>query len=126
MSTRPRSSNRWRALQGDLPAPDALLVEVDESFHVALSHATANHVLAQTLETVNDRIRPVCKHDFLTADRIEATVAEHWGIVTAVLDRDVPLAVTLMRAHVGESMAVGENRATAAITAMALHRRPMC
>lgn len=63
---------------------------------MAHSHATANHVLAQTPDTVNGRIRPVPMHDFLTADRIEATVAKHLGIVTAVLDRDVPLAVTLM------------------------------
>lgn len=116
--------DRWRALQGDLPAPDPTFVEVDESFHVALSRASGNHALADTLETVNHRIRPVRMHDFLTADRIEATVAEHLGIVEAVLAGDVPTAVERMRAHVGESMAVVERRAARAITHMALRRRP--
>ena len=116
--------DRWRALQGDLPAPDPTFVEVDESFHVALSRASGNHALADTLETVNHRIRPVRMHDFLTADRIEATVAEHLGIVEAVLAGDVPTAVERMRVHVGESMAVVERRAARAITHMALRRRP--
>lgn len=115
--------DQWRGLRADLPAPDAMFVEVDESFHVALSRATGNHVLTQMLETVNDRIRPVRMHDFLTEDRIEATVSEHLGIVAALLDRDVPRALDRMRAHVGESMSVVEGRAAAAITTMALHRR---
>jgi len=115
--------DRWRGLHADLPAPDAMFVEVDESFHVALSRATGNHVLAKTLETVNDRIRPVRMHDFLTEDRIEATVSEHLGIVAAVLDRDVPRALDRMRSHVGESMSVVEGRAVTALTTMALHRR---
>lgn len=115
--------DRWRALGEDLPAPDATFVEVDESFHVSLSRASGNHALAETLETVNARIRPVRMHDFLTADRIEATVAEHLGIVGAVLDGDLVLATERMKVHVGESMAVVERRAASAITAMALRRR---
>ena len=115
--------DRWRALGEDLPAPDATFVEVDESFHVTLSRASGNHALAETLETVNARIRPVRMHDFLTADRIEATVAEHLGIVGAVLDGDLALATERMRVHVGASMVVVERRAARAITAMALRRR---
>ncbi len=116
--------DRWRALQRDLPAPDPTFVEVDESFHVALSRASGNHALADTLETVNHRIRPVRMHDFLTADRIEATAAEHLGVVEAVLAGDVPTAVERLRVHVGESMAVVERRAARAITYRALRRRP--
>lgn len=116
--------DRWRALQRDLPDPDADFVEVDESFHVTLSRSSGNHALADMLETVNTRIRPVRMHDFLTADRIEATAAEHLGIVEAVLARDLPLAVERMQAHVGESMAVVERRAAQALTDMVLRRRP--
>jgi len=113
----------WRALHASLPAPDPAFVEVDESFHVTLSRASGNAVLAETLETVNARIRPLRMHDFLTPDRIATTVAEHLEILEAVLVGHVELAVTRMRAHVGDSMTVVEQRAARALTAMTLERR---
>ena len=115
--------DHWRALQLDLPEPAPDFVEVDESFHSELSRASGNLVLAETLEAVNARIRPVRMHDFLTEDRIVATVAEHLGILEAVLARDVELSVRRMRAHVGESMAVVQQRAARALTRMTLERR---
>lgn len=115
--------DHWRHLRGDLPAPDPAFVEVDESFHVTLSRAAGNHALADSLETVNARIRPVRMHDFLTEERIRATVEEHLGIVEAVLSQDVDLSVRRMRAHVGESMSVVERRAARAMTETTLRRR---
>ena len=115
--------DRWRGLQRDLPEPDASFVESDEAFHVTLSRASGNHAIADMLETVNARIRPVRMHDFLTEDRIRLTVEQHLGVVDAVLDRDLDLAVVRLQQHVGESMEVVERRAAFAITQMALNRR---
>lgn len=114
--------DHWRALRAATPAPSPAFVEVDESFHVALSRASGNAVLTETLETVNARIRPVRMYDFLTEDRVEATVAQHLGIVEAVLARRLPEALELMRSHVGASLEVVERRAEQAITQMALRR----
>lgn len=113
----------WRAMERDLPEPAPDFVEVDESFHIDLSRASGNVALAETLETVNARIRPVRMHDFLTEDRIAATVAEHLGILEAILAEDLQMALSRMRAHVGESMAVVEHRAARALTRMTLQRR---
>ena len=115
--------DHWRALRQDLPEPAPDFVVIDESFHVELSRASGNLALAETLSTVNARIRPVRMHDFLTEDRITATVTEHLGIVEAVLSQDLDLSVRRMREHVGESMAVVEQRAARALIRMTLDRR---
>jgi DNA-binding GntR family transcriptional regulator len=114
--------DRWRRLEQDPPTPDPSFVEVDESFHMTLCRATGNAVLADTLETVNARIRPVRMHDFFTEDRIAVTITQHLGIVEAVLANQVDVAVDRMRVHVGESMEVVERRAARAITQMVLNR----
>lgn len=114
--------DRWRHLEDDRPAPDPSFVELDESFHMALCRSSGNVALADTLETVNARIRPIRMHDFLTEDRIELTITQHLGIVEAVLGRDVESAVERLRVHVGESMEVVERRAARAITQMILGR----
>jgi DNA-binding GntR family transcriptional regulator len=113
--------DRWRALQGDLPAPDASFVEVDESFHVTLSRAAGNLAVTETLETVNARIRPVRMYDFLTADRIAETVDQHLEIAESVLAGDITEAVQQMRRHVGVSLEVVEKRAARAITQMLVY-----
>lgn len=114
--------DRWRRLEVDPPEPDPSFVEVDESFHMTLSRATGNAVLADTLETVNARIRPVRMHDFFSADRVGVTISQHLGIVEAVLAGQVDVAVERMRVHVGGSMEVVERRAARAITQMILNR----
>jgi DNA-binding GntR family transcriptional regulator len=114
--------DRWRALRADRPEPDPTFVELDESFHMALCRSAGNVALAETLETVNARIRPIRMHDFFTEDRIALTVDQHLGIVEAVLGGQVEVAVRRMRSHVGESMEVVERRATRAITQMILGR----
>lgn len=114
--------DRWRALRADLPAPDPTFVELDESFHMALCRSAGNIALAETLETVNARIRPIRMHDFLTEDRIVLTIDQHLGIVEAVLAGEVEQAVGRMRQHVGESMEIVERRAARALTQMLLGR----
>lgn len=122
LSTLEPLRDRWRALAADLPAPDPSFVDLDEAFHVVLSRSSGNAAIADTLETVNARIRPIRMTDFLTQDRIELTVTQHLGIVEAVLVRDIDLAVDRMRQHVGESMEVVERRASQAIISMVLGR----
>jgi DNA-binding GntR family transcriptional regulator len=111
----------WRALRAAPPAPDPAFVEVDEAFHVTMSRAAGNGVLTDMLCAINARIRPVRMYDFLTADRIEQTIAQHLDIVEAVLAGDIVLAVTELRRHVGVSLEVVERRAARAITQMLVY-----
>jgi DNA-binding GntR family transcriptional regulator len=114
--------DRWRVLRAEQPDADPTFVELDESFHMGLCRSAGNVALAETLETVNARIRPIRMHDFFTEDRIALTIEQHLAIVEAVLAGQVELAVQRMRRHVGESMEVVERRATRAITQMVLGR----
>jgi DNA-binding GntR family transcriptional regulator len=114
--------DQWAAMLRDLPVPDPQFVTVDEDFHVQLSRASGNVVLTETLASVNARIRSVRMYDYLTEDRIEATVREHLEIAELVLGERLPEALAAMHRHVGESRDVVERRAAHAITQMALHR----
>jgi DNA-binding GntR family transcriptional regulator len=112
----------WVAMAVDQPDPDPLFVTLDEHFHVTLLRATGNLVLTDSLQQVNARIRAVRMYDFLTAERIERTIAEHLGIVELVLTGKVEDALRSLQTHVGESMEVVERRAARAIMQMALQR----
>jgi len=68
---------------------------------------------------VNDRIRIVRMQDFLTSGRIDETIAEHLGIVEAVLAGDLTDAERRFAVHIGQSIAVVEQRVSAAIARMA-------
>jgi DNA-binding GntR family transcriptional regulator len=61
-------------------------------------------------------------YDFLTADRIELTIAEHLEILELTLAGRLAEALTALHRHVGESMEVVEQRVVRALTAMARHR----
>lgn len=113
----------WLAIQADPPEPDGSFIELDESFHLALLRSSGNLALAQTLESVNGRIRAVRTYDFLTEDRITSSIAEHLGIVDALLDDDITLAVNRLREHIGASLAVVEQRAAEAIRQRSLLSR---
>lgn len=115
--------DKWRELTEDLPEPDPQFVLLDEEFHVTLLRASGNDALTEALETVNARIRHVRMYDFLTADRIATSSAEHLQIVELVLAKDLGEALTALHKHVGESLEVVERRAARAITQMALHRK---
>ncbi|MSZ76223.1 MAG: FCD domain-containing protein [Actinobacteria bacterium] len=113
----------WLAIQADQPAPDGSFIELDESFHLSLLRASGNLALSETLETVNVRIRPVRTYDFLTEDRIESSIAEHLGIVDALLDGQIPLAADRLREHIGASLDVVEQRAADAMRQRSLRSR---
>ncbi|MGC5162363.1 GntR family transcriptional regulator [Rhodococcus sp. DT1] len=111
---------RWRALADDPPAQEPGFVVADEEFHVALLASSGNAELVTALESVNSRIRHVRMYDFMVNSRIETSIAEHLGILDAVLDDDLPTARTLLHRHIGESLSVVLDRVTRAVTAMSL------
>lgn len=117
--------DEWRALSAAAPEPDPGFVYLDEDFHVRLAGASGNPSLADLLRMVNERIRMVRMHDFLTAERVRRTISQHLEIVEAVLVGDLTLAVARFGVHLGESMAVVEDRATRALARMASGRGGM-
>lgn len=112
----------WRDMLEDPPPADPRFVLLDEDFHIVLCRSSGNLALVAALETVNTRIRPVRMYDFLTADRIESTIAEHIEIVELVLRGRLTDALATLHRHVGESLDVVEQRVVRALTQMTLHR----
>ena len=96
--------------------PDFALL--DEEFHVRLAASSGNRALADTLARVNERIRPVRMHDFVTTERIDATIEQHVGVLDAVIDGREDLALTRLDDHFAESFGVVEQRAAAALARM--------
>ncbi len=117
--------DEWLVLSDKQPEPDPGFVTLDEDFHVRLAAASGNSSLADLLRVVNERIRVVRMHDFLTGERVERTIAQHLEILEAVLVGDLPLAVTRFCRHLGESMAVVEQRAAQALARMATGKGAM-
>lgn len=113
----------WEAIRAAPPEPDGSFIELDEHFHLALLRSSGNLAMVETLETINLRIRPVRTFDFLTEDRIETSIAEHLGIVEALLDGYIPLAADRLREHIGVSLDVVEQRAADAMRQRALRSR---
>lgn len=109
---------RWMELALDPPAPDPSFVLVDESFHEGLAAAAGNESLVKVLQSVNARIRAVRMQDFLTEDRISATIDQHLGIVRAVRSDSIAVATARLTVHLTDSMAVVEARAEAALRRM--------
>ncbi len=99
--------------------PDFVLL--DERFHCDLARASGNRALTELLSKVNERIRFVRMHDFLTADRVTKTIAEHQGIVDALLeagDGAGAVAERRLRNHLQISEQVVEDRAVRALGRM--------
>ncbi|MDQ1710098.1 MAG: hypothetical protein QOG49_1483 [Frankiaceae bacterium] len=117
--------NEWLELRAHQPDPDPGFVLSDEHFHEQLALAAGNRALAGLLHDLNERIRLIRMHDFLTEERIAKTICQHLGIVDAVLADDLVHAKTLFESHLGESVAVVESRATRALARMATEGRAM-
>ncbi|MFC8197910.1 GntR family transcriptional regulator [Streptomyces sp. NPDC060006] len=113
--------DRWYAMREHPPTPDPRFVVQDETFHAELSRASGNPALTDSLVTVSERIRRVRMYDFLTQDRVEATISEHIQIMELVRDGRLDDAYRALHAHVGDSMDVVMERARRAMTQMALH-----
>ncbi len=70
------------------------------------------------LRQVNERIRIVRMQDFLTPERITETIADHIGIVEAVLIGDLAAAERRFAEHLDASIAVVEERVGRAVARM--------
>ncbi|MBF6192348.1 MULTISPECIES: GntR family transcriptional regulator [Nocardia] len=110
----------WLELRADPPEQEPGFVVRDEEFHVTLLTAAGNTEMVRALKAVNSRIRHVRMYDFMVNNRIETTIAEHLGILEAVLAEDLSLAYRLLHTHIGESLDVVLERVTRAIAAMSL------
>ena len=73
--------DEWLVLADKQPEPDPGFVTLDEDFHVRLAEASGNPSLADLLRVVNERIRVVRMHDFLTGERVERTIVQHLEIL---------------------------------------------
>jgi len=109
----------WEALEDD-PGEhaDPEFVLVDEDFHIRLAMSSGNTALAEVLATVNERIRIVRVHDFLTEERILTTVQEHLGIIDGLLEGTVDTTVERLEMHIDESARVASGRAMNAMVRM--------
>lgn len=106
---------RWRGFRKTPMAPDAGIVKEDEQFHVQLLSSSGNQALVTALQAVNARIRPMRMLDYLTEDRVTATIDEHIDIAERVLDGALDDAQTLLYAHIDGSRRVVVQRAREAM-----------
>lgn len=110
----------WLELKASPPPPDGDMVLRDESFHLALCAASGNQAMVATLDNVNRRIRLIRMYDFVTEERVIATIDEHLQIVDLLLDGQFEAGRTALHEHVGASFEVVERRALRALSARAL------
>ncbi len=112
----------WRDLDVT-SGEDAAFVLMDEDFHERVAAAAGNAVLVGQLHKVNERIRVVRMQDFLSGERVTATIDEHLAVLEPLLDGDLGEAEARLVAHFDESLAVVEERAVLALARMLERRR---
>jgi len=110
---------RWSGFGRDHPVPSPRFVSEDEKFHVVLLASAGNPALTAALVTVNDKIRSVRMYDYLTADRIAATITEHTAILELLLQRHLSRAYDALHDHIGASQKVVMDRASRAFANLA-------
>jgi len=108
----------WLSLLEPPYDTDPSFVLLDEDFHVRLAASSGNGALAEHLQTINERIRVVRVHDFLSPERVERTIEQHLGIVEALILGDLDETERRLDRHFGESLAVVEERAAKALARM--------
>jgi DNA-binding GntR family transcriptional regulator len=112
--------SEWKELEASPPPAEADMVLLDESFHLELSRASGNMAMVATLDNLNRRIRLIRMYDFVTAERVTATIDEHLEIVELLLDDQFEAGRKALHNHVGASFEVVERRAIRALSARAL------
>ncbi len=105
----------WQERAGAGLTPDAGFVVADEQFHTVLLASAGNRELVQALDRVNRRIRPMRMHDYLTQDRVDATISEHMEIAELVLSGRLRQARDFLKKHVGQSQSIVQARAAHAM-----------
>ena len=108
--------DRWHHFRRSVPRPDAAFVSEDEQFHIALLSSAGNRALVAALQLVNSRIRRVGMFDYLTVDRMQATIDEHIVVAEHVMQADLPAAREALLAHIEASRTVAIRRASEALS----------
>lgn len=105
----------WHTMTQTPPDAGAGFVAVDERFHVVLLDCSGNPALTAALAQVNQKIRGVRMYDYLTGDRMRATVQEHVAVAELVLAGHLRAALDALHHHVGSSRDVVVERAARAL-----------
>ncbi|MDN6853975.1 MAG: GntR family transcriptional regulator [Bifidobacterium crudilactis] len=90
----------WESHRNDRPRPDASFVSEDESFHVMTLQSAGNASLVTVLKDVNRKIRPVRMFDYLSEDRMQATVDEHLAIIDLIVSERYEEAIEALSTHI--------------------------
>lgn len=91
---------RWLAYAENRPQPCASFVSEDESFHVTTLRAAGNQALVDVLLDVNRKIRPVRMFDYLSEERMRATVDEHLNILDLIIRGQYDDAIEALTKHI--------------------------
>jgi DNA-binding GntR family transcriptional regulator len=110
----------WKDLEASPPPPEADMVLLDESFHIELCASSGNMAMVATLDNLNRRIRLIRMYDFVTSERVAATIGEHLEIVGLLLDDQLDAGRKALHEHVGASFEVVERRAIRALSARSM------
>ncbi len=79
------------------------LSQLDEDFHCQLLQAAGNREMARIHLELSEKIRIIRRLDFLKADRIQATYAEHQQLLQLILAQDSVQALAHLEAHIRHS-----------------------
>ena len=79
--------------------------EANQAFHQALQKITDNRWLLQVIEDLRKVIKLSRHHSLFSEGRLEQSLAEHRGILAALIERDAERAELLMRAHIDSGRA---------------------
>ena len=79
--------------------------EANQAFHQALQKITDNRWLLQVIEDLRKVIKLSRHHSLFSEGRLEQSLAEHRGILAALIERDAERAELLMRAHIDRGRA---------------------
>ena len=90
--------DKWYAFLKQMPVPDAGFVTLDEEFHIALL-ASSETMRWSTPCRPSLEAAPLGKFDYLTPDRMKATVEEHIAVVELVLDGKILQAHEALVSH---------------------------
>ena len=109
--------DQWRQVEpSDVSASDFL--RLDEDFHERLASGAGNRALVAALHGVNEQIRIVRIHDYLSPGRISTTVDEHLDIVETVVSGRIEDGRRLLEDHFRHSMQIAAAGATEAVARM--------
>jgi DNA-binding GntR family transcriptional regulator len=95
------------AADGDLSA----FLTADRAFHLGLLELTGNRRLLRLVAVLRDQTRLTGLSALAAAGKLQASAAEHAGVLDAVRDRDADLAERLMRRHLEHTRGVWAGQA---------------